>query len=246
MAGAGVPRDADEAGGVTGQQAGLTLHPQGSRKAKLLQKLLAVAAVRAEGIGKGIGAAAGHLLDAVLCLLQVGAHGGKILLGGFVPALGGTPAGRTGFVQVVGVVLDLHQPAFPHLVHHIPRHMGIAFLILIQAAVFIGLPHDDGKDGLHTVFLQQRVSVQVIIIVAVIKGEHDRLFRQRGAVPHIGDDLPHGDGMAALPLQKEEVLLQRLRGDDIVPRLLGVGMDAVVHQHRQPLFLWGGKLPHGR
>ena len=65
LAGAGIARDADETGGIPGKAAGLALHAESGRKAQLLQQFLAVAAVGAKRIGKGIGPPAGHLLDAV-------------------------------------------------------------------------------------------------------------------------------------------------------------------------------------
>ena len=132
--------------------------------------------------------------------MQIGAHGGKILFSGFILALGGAAAGIPGLVQIIGVVLDLNEAAFHHFVDHIPSNVGVIFLIFIQLTVFIGLPHDDGDNGFHLIFLQQRVGIQVIIIVAVIKGDHHRLFRQGRALLHIGDEITHHHGGAALPL----------------------------------------------
>ena len=109
LAGAGIARDADETGGIPGKAAGLALHTEGSGKAQLLQQFLAVAAVGAKRIGKGIGPPAGHLLDAVLGFLQIGAHGGKILFSGFILALGGAAAGIPGLVQITGGSRKPHQ-----------------------------------------------------------------------------------------------------------------------------------------
>ena len=159
-----------------------------------------MAAVGAKRIGKGIGPPAGHLLDAVLGFLQIGAHGGKILFSGFILALGGAAAGIPGLVQIIGVVLDLNEAAFHHFVHHIPCYMGIVFLVLIQFAVFIGFPYNDGKDRFHIIFLQQGIGIQIVIIVAVIKGDHHWLFRQGCTLLHIGDEVAHHDSGAALPL----------------------------------------------
>ena len=66
----------------------------------------------------------GHLLDAVLGFLQIGAHGGKILFSGFILALGGAAAGIA-----CGILWDLYGA----------RLLGFNALLLLVTGCLCGL-----------------------------------------------------------------------------------------------------------
>lgn len=77
----------------------------------------------------------------------------------------------------------------------------------------------------------ERQHIDVVVVVPVVKAEHDGLFRQRRTVAHIGDDVRHDDGRVAIFRQPPEVGFQLPRLDGILAGL--VGLDLVVHDDRQ-------------
>ena len=102
------------------------------------------------------------------------------------------------FMQTVGMVLEFHQAAAAHFLNPRPRQMRIGRALLPRLAVCVRPAADGRNDDLHIVFLREWISVNVIVIVAIVKGEQNRLFRQLRLPVHIGQQVGNVDRRIAL------------------------------------------------
>ena len=95
-----------------------------------------------------------------------------------------------------------------------------------------GLAADDGHHRPHPALLKQRIGVNIVVVVAVIKGYHDGLLRQRRAVLHIGQQIADGNGCVSSRPQSVQIRRQYGRRNDVFSLPRRVFQDAVVHEDR--------------
>ncbi len=67
-----------------------------------------------------------------------------------------------------------------HLLHLVPGHAGAPELLVDLVGV-------DREDRRIAVLFQQGIDVLIMALVAVIKGQQDRLFGERNAGAQVGD-----------------------------------------------------------
>ena len=140
------------------------------------------------------------------------------------------PLGSVG-VQVIRVVLHLDKTGGEHLVELVPCDVRIVDALTRPLGEIVRVAPEQRKDDARRILPQQRQHIDVVVVVPVVKTEHDGLFRQRRAVAHIGDDVRHDDGRVAVFRQPPEVGFQLPRLDGILAGF--VGLDLVVHDDRQ-------------
>ena len=122
-------------------------------------------------------------------------------------------------------ILGFAQPFRPQM-----RPVGVFFAVFGEKR---GLAADDGHDRTHSPLPQQRTGVDVVIIVAVVKGQHDRLFRERRTALRVGDKVLDRHGFVAALAQCVEVACQHLGRHDVFALPGAVLQDAVVHDDRE-------------
>ena len=80
--------------------------------------------------------------------------------------------------------------------------------------------------------------------MAVVEGDHHRLFGQRPALD-VGHQVRRRDGRVPLRFQVQKVLPEPVRGHHVQARPLGVLQHAVVHEDGQRHPLLGGRRMNG-
>lgn len=200
-------------------------------KAHAAQDLIRPVAVFPVGVGKGVRCAAGILRELILQALQVRAEQLRIVRLRLARVRQAAVALRRVTVQVVGVVLHLDEAGVEHLVELVPCDVRIVDALTRPLGEIVRVAPEQRKDDVRRILPQQRQHIDVVVVVPVVKAEHDGLFRQRRTVAHIGDDVRHDDGRVAIFRQPPEVGFQLPRLDGILAGL--VGLDLVVHDDRQ-------------
>ena len=152
------------------------------------------------------------------------------------------PLGSVG-VQVIRVVLHLDETGGEHLIELVPCDVCIVDALTRPLGEIIRVAPEQRKDDARRILPQQRQHIDVVVVVPVVKAEHDGLFRQRRTVAHIGDDVRHDDRRVAVFRQPPEVGFQLPRLDGVLAGL--VGLDLVVHDDRQRHGVGRGILPGG-
>ena len=200
-------------------------------KAHAAQDLIRPVAVFSVGVGKGVRCAAGMLRELILQALQVRAEQLRIVRLRLARVRQAAVALRRVAVQVVGVVLHLDETGGEHLIELRPCDVRIVDALTRPLGEIVRVASEQRKDDARRILPQQRQHIDVVVVVPVVKAEHDGLFRQRRTVTHIGDDVRHDDGRVAVFRQPSEVRFQLPRLDGILAGL--VGLDLVIHDDRQ-------------
>ena len=153
-----------------------------------------------------------------------------------------TAAPLTVFMQIPRMVLYLEnvlglaQPLRTQM-----RPVGVFLAVFCKER---GLAADDRHDRPHPSLPQQRIGIDIVIIVAVVKGQHDRLCRKRRAVPRIRDEIAYRHRLAAARPERIEVAREHLGRDHIFSLPRAVLQDAVIHDDRERPALLGKYRPH--
>ena len=153
-----------------------------------------------------------------------------------------TAAPLTVFMQIPRMilylenVLGLAQPLRTQM-----RPVGVFLAVFCKER---GLAADNRHDRPHPSLPQQRIGIDIVIIVAVVKSQHDRLCRERRAVPCVRDEVAYCHRLAAARPERIEVAREHLGRDYIFPLPRVVLQDAVIHDDRERHALLGKHRPH--
>ncbi|CDD53251.1 unknown [Ruminococcus sp. CAG:379] len=139
-------------------------------------------------------------------------------------------------VQVIGVVADLNASGLQQSLDFWKGQIGISGYVRILLRLVHNVTAHHGDHSAHVVLFQQGQALFQIVVIAVVKGDHHRLFRQGLSVVYILHQIGHQHCLIAMVGQIGKVTFQHLRGDNIVA--VPAGKDAVIHQNRQgdPIF----------
>ena len=138
-----------------------------------------------------------------------------------------TAAAFAVLVQVPRVILHLkHILHFAQAVKPQMRPVGVFLSVVGEKR---GLTADDGHNRLHSALLEQRIGVNVVVVVAVIEGDHHRLLRQVCTVLHIRQQITYRYGGISLHLQGVQIGRQNRRRDNIFALPCAVLENAVIH-----------------
>ena len=221
----------------------LLLTGKGGLKAHIPQDAVGSRFNEPKGIGKGRGRIPQVLLELLLELAQIACQrlpvGRRVLAVQLLYPLALSPGVG---VHVVAVVLELHQSGIRHLLYLVPGDMGIVDVLILRLGKLIGTAAKDIDHRLEAVFLQQRIGIDVIAFVSVVKGDHDGLFRQWDVVVDIGQQVGHHHGGIALLLDPFKVVLQLRGGDDVCPQQFTAFQNMMIHDDRQRDFFPGVRL----
>ena len=136
-------------------------------------------------------------------------------------------------VQVVGVAGKFHETGRIHQRDLAPGEgAGGRYPVDVIGAAR-GLRTDQRDHRLGLIFLQQRESVSVVVAVAIVKAQNDRLLRQPGAVCRVGNHLRGQDGRVAVIPQPLEVAFETLCLDEIFAFFGAAACNTMIHQDRQ-------------
>lgn len=87
--------------------------------------------------------------------------------------------------------------------------MGIIGVGILHLAVFIRVPPNGGQHHFAAVLLEQRERVEIIVIIPIVEGQHDGLFRKRLIFFHIIEQILHDNGGVPLFLEVLQILFKR-------------------------------------
>ena len=89
--------------------------------------------------------------------------------------------------------------------------MSVARVAVDVLGKFVGHFSHDGQDRLHVVLFQERIGVIVVVVVSVVKGYHDRIFRQGAAAFGECDDFLHEHRSVAFLFYVFQVSFEEIR-----------------------------------
>ena len=123
----------------------------------------------------------------------------------------------------------LHLKHILHFAQAVKPQMRPVGVFLSVVGEKRGLAADDGHNRLHSALFEQRIGINVVVVVAVIEGDHHRLLRQVCAVLYIRQQIAHRYGGIPLLLQGVQIGRQNRRRDDVLALPCAVPQNAVVH-----------------
>ena len=120
-------------------------------------------------------------------------------------------------MDVIAVALHVYKAGLLHFRRLLQREMGDHGF----AGILIGLlPHghtDHENRGLHTVFFQNGIGQRIVALIAVVKGDDHRLFRQLRALLHPCFQVIEGHRRIACIRKGPNLLFKPGNRNDIVP-----------------------------
>ena len=124
--------------------------------------------------------------------------------------------GPVTLVQVIAVILHLYQAGFRHLLKFFPGGVRVIGILVRRVGVLVRVVADGRDDKFALILLCQFKSIEVIVIIPVVKSEKNRLFRQFLSLG-IRNQVAHQDRGITVLFQVLQVVLKFSGGNHIFP-----------------------------
>ena len=155
--------------------------------------------------GEHIGAEAAFLKYTKLELVYITPEQPLIVEEPLTVLAGAAPSSVSVLVHGIGVVPDFDQAGIGHFTDMLPGDVAVVNVLVEVIAPYIGMVADDVDYCFHVVPFQKRESVNIVVVVSVIKGEHNRIRGERFVVVDKLKQLTHSDCVEFVLLEEFQV-----------------------------------------